>query len=69
MLINSRVNNPLTMTRANGRCVSVPTPVASATGNKPNAATSAVIMIGRKPQDRAFANGLVESGAVAREVR
>ena len=35
------------MTSANGRWVSVPTPVASAAGNKPNAATSAVIMIGR----------------------
>jgi hypothetical protein len=47
MLISSRVNRPLTMTRANGRCVSVPTPVASAAGSNPSAATSAVIMIGR----------------------
>src|SRR6185437_12087475 len=46
-LINSRVNRPLTITSANGRCESVPTPVASATGSRPNAATSAVIMIGR----------------------
>ena len=47
MLIKSRVIRPATMTRANGLWESVPTPVASAAGNKPNAATSAVIMIGR----------------------
>jgi len=35
------------MTSANGLCVSVPTPVANAAGNNPNAATNAVIMIGR----------------------
>jgi hypothetical protein len=46
-LMSSRVNSPLTMTSANGRCESVPTPVASATGSSPKAATSAVIMIGR----------------------
>jgi hypothetical protein len=45
-LISNLVNNPLTITSANGRCESVPTPVASATGSNPNAATSAVIMIG-----------------------
>jgi hypothetical protein len=47
MLISRRVNRPLTMTRAKGFWVSVPTPLASATGNNHNAATNAVIMIGR----------------------
>ena len=46
-LIANRENSPPMITSANGRCESVPTPVASAAGSKPNAATSAVIMIGR----------------------
>ena len=35
------------MTSAKGRCESEPTPVESAAGRRPSAATSAVIMIGR----------------------
>ena len=67
-LIKSRVNRPLTMTSANGRWESVPTPVASAAGNSPNAATNAVIMIGTQAQDRAFADGLVEGSAAAAQL-
>src|SRR6185312_226376 len=37
---------PATITSANGRCESVPTPCAIAAGSSPNAATSAVIRIG-----------------------
>ena len=57
------------MTNANGRCESVPTPVASATGNKPSAATSAVIMIGR---NRSMAPSRMDSATevpAAREAR
>jgi hypothetical protein len=45
--ISSREKSPPTITIANGRCESEPTPVESAAGSYPNAATSAVIMIGR----------------------
>ena len=45
--MRSREKSPPTMTSAKGRWVSVPTPVASAAGSSPSAATSAVIMIGR----------------------
>ena len=38
MLIKSRVIRPKTITKANGFWVSVPTPVAKAAGNRPNAA-------------------------------
>ena len=46
-LISSRENSPPTMTSANGRCESEPTPVENAAGSRPSAATSAVIIIGR----------------------
>lgn len=48
--MSRRDNMPKTMTKANGRYESVPTPLASAAGNKPSAATRAVIMVGRSRQ-------------------
>ena len=68
-LISSRENRPLTMTSAKGRCESVPTPVASAAGNNPSAATSAVIMIGRSRRDRALARRFGDARAVAAAIR
>ena len=46
--MSNREKRPPTITSAKGFCVSDPTPVDSAAGSRPNAATSAVIMIGRR---------------------
>src|SRR6185437_4594159 len=47
MPIARREIMPATITSANGRCESVPTPCAIAAGNRPSAATNAVIRMGR----------------------
>ena len=59
------VIKPPTMTMAKGRCESEPMPCDIAAGSRPSVATSMVIMMGRKPQHRAF-HGRIFDGIAAR---
>ena len=55
------------MTSANGRCESVPTPVASAAGSNPKRRHQCRHHDRTQPQDRAFRIASVDADAVAAE--